>query len=230
MFTWICPKCGKDVPPAYAECPNCAAAQRGTLQQPAASQPKPQEAQTSQPGASPIPASGETGPTPQATGPGPAARRRMSPWLVTMNVALTCVSIFAAVLWFTRSPGTTAQPVHAVQPALETPGIAAPTPVASSNPILKQIELTGLRLTEDSAQKPYIELVAVNHSAADLGEISETVNLKAVAAKNTEPIGTFPLKTSLGPYESKDIKVPVTTKLRAYEFPDWQFLRAEFTQ
>ena len=25
MFTWICPKCGKEVPPAYSECPNCPA-------------------------------------------------------------------------------------------------------------------------------------------------------------------------------------------------------------
>src|SRR5690348_15430553 len=23
MFTWICPKCGREVPPAYTECPNC---------------------------------------------------------------------------------------------------------------------------------------------------------------------------------------------------------------
>jgi len=25
MFTWICPKCGREVPPAYTECPDCAA-------------------------------------------------------------------------------------------------------------------------------------------------------------------------------------------------------------
>ena len=24
MFTWICPKCGREVPPAYDECPDCA--------------------------------------------------------------------------------------------------------------------------------------------------------------------------------------------------------------
>lgn len=27
MFTWICPKCGGEVPPAYSECPRCAEAQ-----------------------------------------------------------------------------------------------------------------------------------------------------------------------------------------------------------
>ena len=25
MFTWICPQCGREVPPAYTECPDCAA-------------------------------------------------------------------------------------------------------------------------------------------------------------------------------------------------------------
>src|SRR5207302_199788 len=25
MFTWICPKCGREVPPAYNDCPDCAA-------------------------------------------------------------------------------------------------------------------------------------------------------------------------------------------------------------
>src|SRR5579883_1907720 len=32
MFTWICPRCGREVPPSYDECPDCAkAAQRGPL-------------------------------------------------------------------------------------------------------------------------------------------------------------------------------------------------------
>src|ERR1035441_5094568 len=25
MFTWICPQCGREVPPAYNECPDCSA-------------------------------------------------------------------------------------------------------------------------------------------------------------------------------------------------------------
>src|ERR1035437_4689408 len=24
MFTWICPQCGREVPPAYNDCPDCA--------------------------------------------------------------------------------------------------------------------------------------------------------------------------------------------------------------
>ena len=33
MFTWICPQCGREVPPAYTDCPDCAnkAAQSGAV-------------------------------------------------------------------------------------------------------------------------------------------------------------------------------------------------------
>jgi len=36
MFTWICPRCGREVPPSYDECPDCAKAA-----QPAAAAPQP---------------------------------------------------------------------------------------------------------------------------------------------------------------------------------------------
>ena len=32
MFTWICPQCGREVPPAYTECPDCAAKAAGATQ------------------------------------------------------------------------------------------------------------------------------------------------------------------------------------------------------
>jgi hypothetical protein len=56
------------------------------------------------------------------------------------------------------------------------------------------------------------------------------VNLKAVARQSQELVGTFAFKISLGPYESKEIKAPLSTRLRVYELPDWQFLRAEATK
>jgi hypothetical protein len=112
--------------------------------------------------------------------------------------------------------------------ALETPGARAAAPAAS--PVFKDVELTGLRLTEDKMRKTFLQLVVVNHSGADLGDFSAKVDLKsAKAGPEDPPVGTFTLKTSLGPYEAKDLKVPVNTKLRVYELPDWQLLRAEIT-
>ena len=36
MFTWICPQCGREVPPAYTECPDCAAKAAGAAAPPPA--------------------------------------------------------------------------------------------------------------------------------------------------------------------------------------------------
>jgi hypothetical protein len=72
-----------------------------------------------------------------------------------------------------------------------------------------------------------VQFVVVNHSGLGLGRVAATVHLKAVARQAQEPVGTFSFETTLGPYEAKDLKVPLETKLRVYELPDWQFLRAE---
>lgn len=39
MFTWICPKCGTEVPPAHSECPNCAIQQQSAAGVPVSAPP-----------------------------------------------------------------------------------------------------------------------------------------------------------------------------------------------
>ena len=47
MFTWICPQCGREVPPAYDECPDCKerAAQEAGASQPPQAAPPPESQQ-----------------------------------------------------------------------------------------------------------------------------------------------------------------------------------------
>lgn len=49
MFTWICPQCGREVPPSYDECPDCkekaAAQQAQNVQAPPAAPPPPESPQ-----------------------------------------------------------------------------------------------------------------------------------------------------------------------------------------
>src|SRR5215831_1395773 len=52
MFTWVCPQCGREVPPSYTECPDCKNA--------AANPPQP-----NQPQAPPPPAAHPQGPPQQ---------------------------------------------------------------------------------------------------------------------------------------------------------------------
>ncbi len=57
MFTWICPQCGREVPPAYTECPDCTQKAAGP-QAPAA--PNPHQQPPAQPESTPRPAQGAT--------------------------------------------------------------------------------------------------------------------------------------------------------------------------
>lgn len=100
----------------------------------------------------------------------------------------------------------------------------------TSNPIAKYIEMVGLRVRERSAGHLVVQFGVVNHSEADIGDVKMSVRLSTTAAKPGDPaLITFPAQVSrLGPSELKDVSVEVPIKLRVYELPDWQFLKADF--
>lgn len=88
----------------------------------------------------------------------------------------------------------------------------------------------GIRVTEKSPGKLHVQFGVVNHSEADIGDITMTVNLRPTTAKAGEPpMVTFSTKVpALGPEDLKEVSAEVPTKLRAYELPDWQFLKSDF--
>jgi hypothetical protein len=132
-------------------------------------------------------------------------------------------ALLAAILTACSSPSSS--PAAAGRPA----GQAVPAK-ASSNPVAKYIELVGFRLTEKGAGKIRIRFGVVNHSDADLGSLELVVNVRPTIAKPDEaPLFSFPVKvSSVGPEELKEVEAEAPTKLRIYELPDWQFLRADF--
>lgn len=109
----------------------------------------------------------------------------------------------------------------------EPPGAAT---LIGQHPLAKYIELNGFRLTEGGAGKLNVKFTAVNHSEADIGDLTVKVKLVTTAAKPDDPpVAEFEAKVpALGPLEVKDVGATATTKLRIYELPDWQFLRAQF--
>jgi hypothetical protein len=124
-----------------------------------------------------------------------------------------------------KEPGATSQSSSAA--------LANSSPVtvtgAGNNPLLKQIEVAGLRLTQNKAKKTEIRFLVVNHSAGEIQDVAGTLNLRArTSKKDDEPIGACAFKLpSLGPYESKDMVAILNTKLKVYELPDWQNLEAQ---
>jgi hypothetical protein len=99
----------------------------------------------------------------------------------------------------------------------------------SSNPAAKHLELVGFRVTEKTPGKLQIQFGVVNHSDADLGDIALDVALKTTTSKDSDPpLVSFKIKVAVGPQELKAVSVEVPSKLRPYELPDWQFLKADF--
>ena len=137
-----------------------------------------------------------------------------------------------AVISFLTLAGCSTKAIEPKKAAKGDGGLAAGSSkvLNRKHPLAKYIELVGYRLSEPSANKLLVKLGVVNHSSADLGSVELKVTLVSASAKEgDEPIGTFDVKTpNLGPEEYKEITVPLKTKLRVYELPDWQFLRAEF--
>lgn len=109
-------------------------------------------------------------------------------------------------------------------------GTATANSAASSNPVAKYVEIAGFRLSEKSPGHLQIQFAVINHSEADIGDIAMSVFLRTTTAKASDPpLFTFPVKIQgLGPGSLKEVTADLPTKLRIYELPDWQFLRADF--
>jgi len=208
MFTWICPQCGREVPPSYTECPDCAA--KGKTPPPDAQSPTPQ-------------------PPPQQPQyqPPPPARGGLPTWLMSIVFALAfggvVLGAYYAVEYFKKDTSAAA---NSGGVALENPPAASATADTKGSPLRKQIEVAGLRLTQNKAKKTEVRFLVVNHSGADIQDLAATANLLARTSKrDEEAVGTFSFKVPvLGPYESKELSAIVNTKLKVYELPDWQNL------
>jgi hypothetical protein len=93
---------------------------------------------------------------------------------------------------------------------------------------MKYLEVGGIRLIQTDAKKVEMKFVVVNHSAAALSDVNARIRVVAKDDKGMETVvGECVVKAgSLEPYASKEFTAPLNTDKKAYELPDWQFLRA----
>ena len=143
--------------------------------------------------------------------------------IVKLQRLVVPIGLAFAALVACSSPPPSTRPAKAGAPE------STVTTFAAKHPLAKYLELSGYRLAEKGAGKISVKFVAVNHSEADIGDLTLKVRLVTTAAKPEDPpITEFEAKVpSLGPQEIKDVSAMATTKLRIYELPDWQFIRAE---
>jgi hypothetical protein len=210
MFTWICPTCGREVPPSYDKCPDCAAKGIAGDTPPVAAQPPAAQA--------PAPAYVPSQPPPQYMPPPP--RPGVPTWLLSILFAFAFVGLGAGVYWAVNY-------FRGGSAAASAPGETAPVKgPAKNNPLQKYVEVAGIRFVAAPKNEKEIEarFLLINHSGADITGLAGMVNIWGRTDKSEEEsAGHFSFKVpSLGPFESKEATAPVTTKLKAYELPDWQ--------
>jgi hypothetical protein len=209
MFTWICPRCGREVPPSYDACPDCAAKDKTAAPpEQAAAQAPPAYA----PPAVEPPVAAQYAPPPPHTG--------FPTWLLAILFAFAFVGVGAGVYWainyFHGGTQAAAAPVASV---------AAKAP-AKPSPMQKYVEVSGIRFVESAQHQLEARFVVVNHSDADITDLAGTVSIFGRTAKaEEEAAGSFGFQLpSLRPGESKETVAPLATKLKPYELPDWQNL------
>ena len=254
MFTWICPKCGGEVLPSYAECPRCAE-REGRSAAPPPVQPAPP--QTPAYGAPPpqpayAPPQQQAGYAPQQAVPPPAPpptplMDAPSNWAPPqqpgqqdvyyignnnkkrmppwLGAVLAIVVLGGGLFALYKYVGSRNGTDTPASAKLETPGEQA----IAGHPYQKHLELAALRLIE-SNKKVSLRFSVVNHSAADLAGVGLRVTLTTTAAvPGDAPLSVFDAKVGdVGAYGVKEMEVPIKTEKRVYELPDWQFLKASF--
>ncbi len=204
MFNWVCPDCGSEVLPSQSECPVCAERKSG---------PVATEAPPEAPPPPDIKVKEEKR---------PHRRPRLPALTVMLLVAIGACAVGATAYYFVlpllRAAPPAAEPTAGQKPA------AAPV-----DTLARMVEVTGFRVTEDERQRLQIVFLVVNHSGANLTNLEGRISLRPTTAKTEEaPLTEFDFKVpSIGPYESREVSTTMETRLRAYELPDWQFLRAD---
>lgn len=245
MFTWICPQCGREVPPSYTECPDCqnketqpapppaaAAAvtqpqaeyapqaypQQAYTQQSYAQQPYTQQGYTQQATPPPPPAAPQqVRVAPYQPPPAPAARGGLPTWLLTVVFAFAFLGLGAGIYWLVgAAKGSGSKPSVNVESPAAKPG-------AKVNALQKYVEVSGVRFIEDAKKKTQVKFIITNHSPAEIGGLAGNVTVWGRTRTSEEDAaGTFTFNTNLGPWESKELSAPLNTKLKIYELPDWQ--------
>jgi hypothetical protein len=148
----------------------------------------------------------------------------MPTWLMAGLFALAFVVAGAGTYWLVGYLRA-ANRADASAEALENvPAKSAAAP----NPLQRFVEITGVRFVTAGKDGISARFVLVNHSEAALTGLGGTVNLWGRTQKSEEDAeGSFTFSTDIPALASKELTVPLNTKLKIYELADWQNLSTD---
>jgi hypothetical protein len=158
--------------------------------------------------------------------PAHAARetRRLPGWAVSLLFVIGIPALGAAVLFYFMPLGRSNAETKPTPQEPQTTIVQA-----ASHPLAQYIEVTGFRFIVDFNKKSEIHYLVVNHSAAELADMTVYVTLRTADAKAGQPpVCRFSFRApTLGAFESKEMTSPIEKLSRPVALPEWQDLRPE---
>src|ERR1017187_833782 len=237
MFTWICPQCGREVPPSYNDCPDCAAKTAAAAPPvPPAATPPPPPLES----APPPPAAFRPEPLPPAAyepshsqsplfaaapPPPPPPKQRAGAILPTWALAALFALAFLGVGLGVYAIATRNHASNREAAAATNVDSPAAKPGTKVNALQKYIEVSGVRFSLDKQDKKVITVsfVVVDPSDVDVERLTGNVTVWGRTRNSEEDaVGTFAFMTSIPGTASKELVLPFNTKLKFIELPDWQ--------
>ncbi|MGO9256675.1 MAG: hypothetical protein ACLQU1_10295 [Bryobacteraceae bacterium] len=157
-----------------------------------------------------------------ATSAEPAQRRGLPTWLMTVLFAVG----FVVCVWGVYSlVGSSRGGAQKPSTTVESPAARHGAP---TNAWQKFIEVSGVRFAENAKKEPMVKFVLTNHAGEDAEGLAGNVTLWARTQKSEEEAaGTFTFNTNVPANGAKDMEAPLTTKLKIYELPDWQYVSTD---
>jgi hypothetical protein len=145
-------------------------------------------------------------------------------WAVSLLFVIGIPALGAAVLFYFMPLGRSNAETKPV-----TPEVPVSVVQASSHPLAQFIEVTGFRFILDLNKKSEIHYLVVNHSAAELADMTVYVTLRAADAKPGQPpVCRFSFRApTLSAFESKEMTSPIEKLSHPVALPEWQELRPE---
>jgi hypothetical protein len=151
----------------------------------------------------------------------PAPRKGLPVWLMAVLFAGGLVLVIGGIYALVGNSHGSPNPSSTV----ESPAAKAGAP---TNVWQKYIEVSGVRFAENAKKEPMVKFVLTNHSGQDAEGLTGNVTLRGRTQKSEEEAaGTFTFNTTVPANGTKDLEAPLTTKLKIYELPDWQFVSAD---
>ena len=234
MFTWICPQCGREVPPSYNECPDCAAKTAAgappeppsqALQPPMEPGPPPPAAFRPEPPPAFEPAHSQSPLFAAAPPPPPPPKQRAGAILPTWALAVLFALAFLGVGLGIYAIATRNHASNREAAAATNVDNPAAKPGTKVNALQKYMEVSGVRFSQDKQDKKVINVnfVLINHSEVDVDRLTGNVTVWGRTRNSEEDaVGTFAFMTSIPATASKELVLPFNTKLKFIELPDWQ--------